>query len=190
MKINELLKQPEGRKIEFKEELPTIDFDDMESGQSDIRNKVLAPVFKKLGIIEQWGNGLRLISGELKNYPEIKMEWSEPGIAFRIIFKKTDYKQQKSENKNLVSADDYGRLRPITADYDRLSIEEKKILLYLIDNERTSKKEAMGLINAKETKTKEVLKSLVDKKLIERKGKGRSTYYVLKNVGRNISDEG
>ena len=87
-------------------------------------------------------------------------------------------------------ADDYGRLRPITADYDRLSIEEKKILLYLIDNERTSKKEAMGLINAKETKTKEVLKSLVDKKLIERKGKGRSTYYVLKNKGRNIGDEG
>ena len=62
--------------------MPTIDFDDMESGQSDIRNKVLAPVFKKLGIIEQWGNGLRLISQELKKYPEIKMEWSEPGFCF------------------------------------------------------------------------------------------------------------
>jgi len=28
---------------------------------------VLAPVFKKLGIIEQWGNGLRLIAEELKS---------------------------------------------------------------------------------------------------------------------------
>ncbi len=46
----------------------------MESGQSDIRNKILAPVFKKLRIIEQWKNGLRLIADELKKYPEIKME--------------------------------------------------------------------------------------------------------------------
>lgn len=32
--------------------LPSVDFNDMEAGQSDIRNKVLAPVFKKMGIIE------------------------------------------------------------------------------------------------------------------------------------------
>jgi predicted HTH transcriptional regulator len=30
-------------------------YSDMDSGQSDIRNKILAPVFKRLGIIEQWG---------------------------------------------------------------------------------------------------------------------------------------
>ena len=46
--------------------MPTIDFNDMEAGQSDIRNKILAPVFKKLGIIEQLGNGLRLIAEELR----------------------------------------------------------------------------------------------------------------------------
>jgi len=68
--------------------MPTIDFNDMEAGQSDIRNKTLAPVFKKLGIIEQWGNGLRLIAEELKKYPEIKMKWIEPGFAFRVSFKK------------------------------------------------------------------------------------------------------
>ncbi len=47
--------------------MPTVDFSDMESGQSDIRNKILAPVFKKLRIIEQWGNGLKLIAEELQN---------------------------------------------------------------------------------------------------------------------------
>ena len=58
--------------------MPTVDFSDMESGQSDIRNKILAPVFKKLGIIEQWGNGLKLIAEELQNYPEIDFDWREP----------------------------------------------------------------------------------------------------------------
>ena len=74
--------------------MPTIDFSDMESGQSDIRNKILAPVFKRLGIIEQWGNGLRLIARELQHYPEIGLSWKEPGIAFRITFTNKNYKQQ------------------------------------------------------------------------------------------------
>ena len=66
--------------------MPLVDFSDMESGQSDIRNKVLAQVFKRLGIIEQWGNGLKLIKEELQAYPEIELSWKEPGIAFRVTF--------------------------------------------------------------------------------------------------------
>lgn len=38
---------------------PSIDYSAMESRQSDARNKVIAPVFKRLGIIDQWGNGLK-----------------------------------------------------------------------------------------------------------------------------------
>jgi predicted HTH transcriptional regulator len=67
---------------------PTVDYSDMEAGQSDIRNKILAPVFKRLGIIEQWGNGLRIIADELQKYPEIGLNWKEPGMAFRVTFSK------------------------------------------------------------------------------------------------------
>jgi predicted HTH transcriptional regulator len=48
--------------------------------QSDIRNKIIAPAFKKIGIIDQWGNGLRLIADELKEYPEIEFRWFEKGL--------------------------------------------------------------------------------------------------------------
>ncbi|MFO7790672.1 MAG: ATP-binding protein [Bacteroidales bacterium] len=65
--------------------MPSVDYSDMDSGQSDIRNKILAPVFKKLGIIEQWGNGLKLIAEELQTYPEIELSWKEPGLAFRRL---------------------------------------------------------------------------------------------------------
>ncbi|MBU2651645.1 MAG: putative DNA binding domain-containing protein, partial [Bacteroidetes bacterium] len=41
---------------------PSIDYNDMEARQSEIRNRVIAPVFKKLGIIDQWGRGLKLIA--------------------------------------------------------------------------------------------------------------------------------
>ena len=72
--------------------LPSIDFNEMDSRQSDIRNKVIAPVFKKLGIIDQWGNGLKLIADELKEYPEIEFKWFERGLQFQVQFLKKDYK--------------------------------------------------------------------------------------------------
>jgi ATP-dependent DNA helicase RecG len=55
----------------------------------------LAPVFKRLGIIEQWGNGLKLIKEELQAYPEIELSWKEPGIAFRVTFTNKHYQQQQ-----------------------------------------------------------------------------------------------
>ena len=75
---------------------PSVDFSDMLSGQSSIRNKILAPVFKRLGIIEQWGNGLKLIADELKKYPEIGFEWKEPGMAFRVVFFKYNVESEVS----------------------------------------------------------------------------------------------
>jgi len=45
---------------------PSINYADMENRQSDARNKVIAPVFKRLGIIDQWGNGLKQIADTLK----------------------------------------------------------------------------------------------------------------------------
>ena len=82
--------------------MPSVDYSLMDSGQSDIRNKILAPVFKKLGIIEQWGNGLRLIADELETYPEIKLNWKEPGIAFRVTFTNTVYQHQQNFEQEFI----------------------------------------------------------------------------------------
>ena len=49
-------------------------------------NSKFDTVFKRLGIIEQWGNGLQLIADDLEKYPEIKLAWKEPGTAFRVSF--------------------------------------------------------------------------------------------------------
>ena len=69
--------------------------------------------------------------------------------------------------------------RTNTTDYDRLTLEEKKVLLFLLENEKVSRKDVVNLLGVKETKAKEIFNILINKKLIERKGKGRSTYYVL-----------
>lgn len=65
---------------------PSIDYSDMTSRQSDARNKTIATVFKRLGIIDQWGNGLVLVAEELKDYPEIDFQWKEVGMSFQVQF--------------------------------------------------------------------------------------------------------
>lgn len=65
---------------------PSIDYSDMTSRQSDARNKTIATVFKRLGIIDQWGNGLALVAEELKAYPEIDFQWKEVGMSFQVQF--------------------------------------------------------------------------------------------------------
>ena len=74
---------------------PSIDYSAMESRQSEVRNKVIAPVFKRMGIIDQWGNGLKLISEELKKYPEIGFNWKEVGLSFQVQFIKLNFQRQE-----------------------------------------------------------------------------------------------
>ena len=81
---------------------PSIDYSDMESRQSDARNKVIAPVFKKLGIIDQWGNGLKLVAEELKQYPEIVFRWREVGLSFQVQFIKKSYLSYRKDIKESI----------------------------------------------------------------------------------------
>ncbi len=75
----------------------SIDFSQMETGQSDARNRIIAPVFKKLGIIDQWGNGLKLVAEELLQYPEIELIWKEIGLSLQIQFVKKNFKEQPEQ---------------------------------------------------------------------------------------------
>lgn len=73
---------------------PSIDFKEMEARQSDIRNKVIAPIFKHMGIIDQWGNRLKIISNELKAYPEFEFKWFEKGSQLQLQFIKKNYQPE------------------------------------------------------------------------------------------------
>jgi predicted HTH transcriptional regulator len=86
---------------------PSIDYAAMESRRSDARNKVIAPVFKRMGIIDQWGNGLKLITDELKDYPQIEFRWKETGLSFQVQFVKLDYAAQQELQRELTNATMY-----------------------------------------------------------------------------------
>jgi predicted HTH transcriptional regulator len=60
--------------------------EDFKNGVSIVRNKIIAKVFEKMELIEQWGSGYKRITDICKNegYPEPK--WEEFGSAVRVTF--------------------------------------------------------------------------------------------------------
>jgi len=65
-----------------------LSFEDQGTGRSEIRNRVLAPIFKNMKLIEAWGSGIRKMKKELEAYPEIDLVLQEAGHAFQVQFVK------------------------------------------------------------------------------------------------------
>jgi len=75
----------------------TMSLEDLGTGRSDIRNRVLAPIFKDLGLIEAWGTGMQKIRQAGLKYPEVETIFQEAGLAFQVQFKKKEQPNIKVE---------------------------------------------------------------------------------------------
>jgi ATP-dependent DNA helicase RecG len=71
-----------------------LSFEDLGTGRSEIRNRVLAPIFKDMKLIEAWGSGIQKMKTELKDYPEIELVLQEAGHAFQVQFIKKGPKKE------------------------------------------------------------------------------------------------
>lgn len=67
--------------------LPGLTIEEMKQGASRIRNPVIARVFKELGLIEQWGTGVRRIFAEAQELglPEPKNRRNRPAPALHRL---------------------------------------------------------------------------------------------------------
>ncbi len=63
-----------------------ITLEDFKNGVSSVRNKIIAKVFEKMELVEQWGSGYKRIMDicTTEGYPEPK--WEEFGSAVRVTF--------------------------------------------------------------------------------------------------------
>ncbi|GHC46757.1 RNA-binding domain-containing protein [Ulvibacter litoralis] len=157
--------------------LPSINFTEMESRQSDIRNKVIAPVFKKLGIIDQWGNGLKLIAEELKEYPEIEFKWFEKGLQFQVQFIKKNYVAPKPDKGFGFLVDEFGL--DIDAIEKNLGERSLVILKMMFENSKITSIELAEVIDVSESTIKRDIKELTDKKYLDRKGSKKAGDWII-----------
>jgi ATP-dependent DNA helicase RecG len=147
----------------------TITQEDIENGRSEARNRVVANVFKELGLIEQWGTGIARIKSL-----SLDAGLKEPVIEEQNDFVSVTFYRMKTDEKE--------RLRTITDDYGRLSPDKQMILKYLETNISISRKSAIELLGYGKSKVHELFEEMISDGLLQRQGAGRGTYYI-KAVG-------
>ncbi len=94
--------------------------EELGTGRSEIRNRVLAPIFKNLKLIEAWGSGIQKIHKTLGDYPEIKLVFREVGHAFQVQFIKKEIESWKNR----------GRAKPESQPESQPESLQKKFLTY------------------------------------------------------------
>ena len=73
----------------------SLSFEELGTGRSEIRNRILAPIFKDMKLIEAWGSGIQKMKKELEAYPEIDLVLQEAGHAFQVQFVKKEMPETK-----------------------------------------------------------------------------------------------
>ena len=157
---------------------PSIDYSAMESRQSDARNKVIAPVFKRLGIIDQWGNGLRLIANELKDYPQIDFRWKEVGLSFQVQFIKLDYVTEQVLDNTPKPTD--GTIKPADGTINSETIIKKMIFKLILEKEGISARDITKLIGKSLRTTMRYIDMLKKENKIEFRGSLKNGGYYIK----------
>ncbi len=67
--------------------LPGLTIEELREGLSRVRNRVLARVFNELGLIEQWGTGVRRMIEACIGAGLAEPEFTEVGLRFRVVIR-------------------------------------------------------------------------------------------------------
>lgn len=67
--------------------LPGLTIEELREGLSRVRNRVFARVFNELGLIEQWGTGIRRMIEACTRAGLAEPEFTEVGLRFRVVIR-------------------------------------------------------------------------------------------------------
>ena len=173
----------------------TLDIQDIKSGRSEIRNKIIARFFKELRFIEEWGTGIRRIITSCKNAGLKEPDFIETGMHFKVVLYKygsglvADGSGLVADGSGLV-ADSSGLVADSSGlefyEYYKLSPNEKVIIKYLQTNKRITNREGTQVTSLSPAGVRKVTASLQKKGLVNAIGEGRDRYYVLKNTAWEV----
>jgi len=151
----------------------SITIDQIDEGRSEIRNKIISRIFKEFNLIEQWGIGITKIIKSCESYGLKKPLFIEKGGFFSVEIYRDRPNTDRIPTANRPQTD---LKTALVMDFTE---QELKIIEFLKQNARMERSDVMELLEIKETRAKELLSVLINKGTIERKGTGKSSFYIL-----------
>jgi ATP-dependent DNA helicase RecG len=148
----------------------TLTVETLLDGRSEIRNRVLARVLKELGYVEQWGSGIQRIRSACLSMGLLEPQIREKGDFVDVEFYRSQWEDASPESASI------GK---VSESIGKVSDNEQRILTSLPTREQSiTSPDVERLVGVKEARARRILKEMTDKGLIEKHGRGRSTYYV------------
>lgn len=141
-------------------------------GRSKIRNRVVAEVFSRMDLIEEWGTGLRRILKRAGEYGLPEPEFLEIGDTFRVNLYRPGIKKADTNKKPIKKADKEQVMRE----------RQQTILKYIEQHENITNREARDLLGLADSTTKRILKQMVEEKLLTEQGERRMRTYIKSDL--------
>lgn len=149
--------------------------DDILNGRSEIRNKVIARVFKELGYIEQWGSGIKRIKSFCINSglkePLIKEKNDFVDVEFYRITELGNV--EKEFNDNQIGGQIGGQIE--------VSEKQKEILNYIGENPKITRGDLSQKLNINPSAVQKHLDKLKAEGIIKRIGKTKGYWEIIKS---------
>ena len=146
--------------------------------QAIARNKLIAEAFYLTGDIEKYGSGFLRIRNDIKEYPTMKMEFSEVASGFLWT---VSYKEQKviSDNKRAVGEKVGEKVG------ERITDNHQKILHCIEQNPNTSARQMAIDVGISSRKIEDNLKKLKENGILERVGGSKGGFWrvINKEIG-------
>lgn len=171
-----------------------ITLDEILDGRSEVRNKVVARVFKEAELIEQWGHGVRKMVRLCLEAGLQKPDIVETGMFVQVRFyrrnaalsanRETDTPGEKAGRENRTKKPDEkagreNRTKKPDA-YEKTLAAESKIIEFVRKQGAIQVSQGMELLALGKSRTSEILSNLLRKEHLIRHGSGRSTCYRLR----------
>ena len=154
----------------------TLTQEDVLNGRSEIRNRVIARVFKELGYIEQWGSGINRIINSCKQYGLKTPLVKENGDSVEVnIFRK-----ENDAGKVPETAGNRRKSAGKVPEKVGIAANENAILNFLSQHEKITRKDVEELISVKDRRAREILSEMVKMGVLKKQGKSRNIYYTKK----------
>ena len=150
-----------------------LSIEDVMSGRSELRNRIVANLFRELKYIESWGSGIEKIT-KLCKEKNVKFEIrEEPSFVSIIFYRKSSELVADSAEKMPNNAEKM----PNSAELDEY---EDEIVEFLKINTKIFSQDVQKLFNVKERRARKILSNMVKKGILEKIGKTKGSYYILK----------
>jgi predicted HTH transcriptional regulator len=175
--------------------LPNVSIEDLGTGVSELRNKVIGKILNESGLIEGYGTGVLRIRKYIQEKGLIQPEFKENNGFFKAIFfnAKVGYERKEGEVEREVKKESGEVEREVETELKEVDrkgeklTENQKIILNLIKNDSyISIKEMSKAIGIRPSSIDKNIKTLKEKSYLRREGTAKGGYWkLLKNIEIN-----